>query len=332
MRVKTIGAVVCLAWSAGAPAQDQAEIAALRAQLEAHKEQIRALEARLEALERKAPPPKPAPAAATQRPQVRVGGYADLTTIYRSTFSGAGISTAFGSIPLAGTPEGRLGEFRASAGHSRLSFRLDTQLGGRDLATYIETDFLAAPQGNVFNGSNAHPLRLRLYWVQWQSKHWELLGGQSWSLLAPNRQGISPAPADVMNTHLIDPNYSVGLVWTRQATLRVTRRWQRFSLAAAAENAEQLVLDSRAAPAGAPGLATRAVPGANLLPDVVVKLSFDTPVAHLEAAAIGRSFRVLLGDRRYHAAGGGLSLAGVIHAGERVDLVSQSFVSSGGGR
>jgi len=63
-------------------------------------------------------------------------------------------------------------------------------------------------------------------------------GGQSWSLLAPNRQGISPDYGDIMHTRLIDPNNNVGPAWTRQATVRVTRRWERWTGALAGENPE----------------------------------------------------------------------------------------------
>ena len=345
MTAKAIGVCMLVAVFAAA-GQDVPELAAVRSQLDAQSAQMQAMAARIEALEKlvarlagseeKKPAAAPAPApeakSAEARTRLHISGYADFTSIYRSTFTGNGISTGFGTIPLEGTAEGRLGEFRESAAHSKLSFRLDTRLGGRDLTTFVETDFLAAPQGNPFAGSNAHPLRMRLYWAQWRGAKWELLGGQSWSLLAPNRQGISPHPADIMSTQLIDPNYSVGLVWTRQATVRVTRRWQRFTAAAALEDPEQIILDPRQAPADARGLGQRGTPGANQAPDVVIKVAYDAKAAHLEAAAIGRSFRVYAANRTQQASGGGVMLAGVAHAGRRLDVVSQNFLSAGGGR
>ncbi len=346
-----IGKAMGVAWAVvSAAAQDGSEMAALRAQLAAQGEQMRAMQARIEALETRlgrpsgqsgaavapSPPSPPPPVSGPAEPRARmhISGYADVTGIYRSTFTGAGISTPFGSIPLERAPEAQLGEFRGSGAHSRLSFRLDTRLGGRDLTTYIETDFLAAAQPNIFAGSNGHPLRLRLYWAQWRGKQWELLGGQSWSLLAPNRQGISPDHFAIMHTRLIDPNYSVGLAWTRQATVRVTRRWERWTGAVAVENPEQNILDPREVPEDVRGLANRTTPGSNIRPDLLAKLAYDTAGAHLEVAGVGRNFQVYstrLGVK-HNAIGAGVSLAGVIHAGKWVDLVSQNYVSSGGGR
>jgi hypothetical protein len=215
-----------------------------------------------------------------------------------------------------------------------LSLRLDTALAGRDLTAYVEADFLGAAPGNVFAGSNSHPLRLRLYWAQWQGRRWEVLAGQTWSLLSPNRRGVSPDPADIMSTLVIDPNYSVGLVWTRQAALRLTRKWERFTAAAALENPEQSILDPRQAPGDVQGLASRTAPGSNIRPDFLVKLAYDSPAVHLEVAGVGRSFQAYssrLGTTR-QAVGLGLSLAGVISAGRRVDLVTQNYFSAGGGR
>ena len=330
-------------------AQSADELPALRQQVREQASQIRSLLERVQALEHQmgkvstpaAPPaqaetalrPDP-PKEAAASPRYHFGGFADATGVYRSTFTGGGIVTPFGSIPLQGTPEAGLGELRGAANHSRLNFRFDGRLAGRDLTAYVESDFLGNTVANVFAGSNSHPLRLRLYWVQLRGGGYELLGGQSWSLLAPNRRGISPLPADVMSTQVIDPNYSVGLVWTRQATVRLTRHWDRWTLAVAAENPEQRVLGSEQAPQDTRGLATGATPGANIAPDVIVKAAYDASWAHLEAAAIGRRFQVYSGGRqaRDSANGAGLSLAAVVHAGSRTDFVTQNFLSAGGGR
>ena len=36
--------------------------------------------------------------------------------------------------------------------------------------------------------------RLRLFWVDVTKDKWEFLAGQSWSMLTPNRKGISALP------------------------------------------------------------------------------------------------------------------------------------------
>jgi len=302
---------------------------------------MRQLQSRIAELEklvgRLPPAAAPSPAAAApeaERVRWKISGFADFTSISRSTFSGTGISTGFGAIPLERSADARLGEFRGAGNHSRLSFRLDTRLAGRELTAYAETDFLAGTTANVFAGSNPHGLRMRLYWVRWGGRRWDLVAGQSWSLLAPNRRGISPEPSQISNTMLLDPNYNVGLVWTRQGTVRLTRHWSRLHLAASVENAEPNITDPRQAPPDTRGLGTRAAPGANHTPDFIVKAAYDAPWVHLEAAAIGRVFRVYSPglDRTDQAFAGGGSLAGVVFFGPRVQLVSQNFLAAGGGR
>jgi len=55
---------------------------------------------------------------------------------------------------------------------------------------------------------------------------WEVLAGQEWSLLTPNRVGLSPLTPDVFVTLDEDPNFQVGLTWARQAQVRVVYHLQ----------------------------------------------------------------------------------------------------------
>ena len=345
-----------LAGLGAAPAQDQDVVALLRVQLDAQNEQMRQMNARIQALEQLVarvagstpavaaaapvlpeaePRPSQNPAAAPDPPvRLHLSGYADFTTVYRSAFTASGIATAFGSIPLKQAPEAQLGEFRGAANHSRISLQLNTRLAGRDLEAYAEMDFLGNAQPNVFAGSNSHTFRLRQYWAQFRGTRWELLGGQTWTLLTLNRNGISPISPEIMHTQLPDPNYSVGLVWTRQGTIRVVRHWKRLHIAAALENPEQEILDPTEVSPDVRGLATRSNPGSNIRPDSLFKVAYDTSVAHLETTFIGRSFQTysIANDHRSRRLGYGLAFGGVIHAGRQIDLVSQNFASAGGGR
>ena len=58
--------------------------------------------------------------------------------------------------------------------------------------------------------------RLSLFWVDVRQGLVEFLAGQSWSMLTPNRNGISPLPATSSTPKSTDVNYVVGLTWTRQ--------------------------------------------------------------------------------------------------------------------
>ncbi len=63
--------------------------------------------------------------------------------------------------------------------------------------------------------------RLRLFWVDVRKGKIEFLAGQSWSMLVPNRTGISALPGDLFYSQVIDINYVAGLTWTRQPGARI---------------------------------------------------------------------------------------------------------------
>ena len=42
-----------------------------------------------------------------------------------------------------------------------------------------------------------------------------MLGGQSWSMMTPERKGISPLPGDIFYSQDMDVNYQAGLTWGR---------------------------------------------------------------------------------------------------------------------
>ena len=85
----------------------------------------------------------------------------------------------------------------------------------------MEADFLGTPAStNIAVTNNAQLLRNRLYWVDLRKGGWEILGGQTWSLITPGRVGISPLPADVFYTQDMDVNYQAGLFWGRIPELR----------------------------------------------------------------------------------------------------------------
>src|SRR6266404_3214312 len=151
------------------------------------------------------------------------GGFLDFTTFFRSTNVGSGIATGFGSIPFNNQlPQARLSETRLSAQYSRLSLKVDTHLTeSTSLTGYVETDFLGFQPANAYQTANSDSLRLRLYWANVRHGKWEVLAGQEWSLLTPNRIGLSPLTPDVFYTLDEDPNFQVGLTWARQPQFRV---------------------------------------------------------------------------------------------------------------
>jgi hypothetical protein len=284
------------------------------------------------------------------------GGFLDLTNVYRSTNVGSGIATAFGSIPFNNQlPQAGLSESRLSAQYSRLSLKVDTHLTDSTALTgYVESDFLGFQPANAYQTTNSNSLRLRVYWANVRHGKWEVLAGQEWSLLTPNRVGLSPLTPDVFYTLNEDPNFQVGLTWARQAQVRVvyhpTSNW---TVGLSLENPQQFApgsvvfpstfftaqFDNGSASTSAASSATNtAVP--NLHPDIIVKTAFDAKPAghslHIEAAGLLRSFKVLsdlttpASTNTLTAGGGSLNLNfEVIH---NLHLIANSFYSDGGGR
>src|SRR5258708_6273528 len=149
-------------------------------------------------------------------------GFMDFTSAWRSTNTGSGIGSNFGSIPFLNTTQGRLSEFRLSNQNSRVGVRVDGDFKGTHVLGYLESDFLGTPTSNNFAITNhANLMRLRLYWVDVRKDKWELFGGQSWSMLTPGRTGISGLPGDIFYSQDIDVNYQAGLVWSRTPGMRV---------------------------------------------------------------------------------------------------------------
>jgi hypothetical protein len=284
------------------------------------------------------------------------GGFLDFTTFYRSTNVGSGIATSFGSIPYSNQlPQARLSETHLSAQYSRLSLKVDTHLSAATTFTgYVETDFLGFQPANAYVTANSNSLRLRVYWADVRHGKWEILGGQAWSLLTPNRVGLSPLTPDVFYTLDEDPNFQVGLTWARQAQFRVVYHpMSNWAIGVSLENPQQFApgsvvfppnfvssqFDNGNSSTSAPISATNtAVP--NLHPDIIVKTALDAHPGgrsfHIEAAGLIRSFRVLNNlttpatTNTITGGGGSVNLNyEVIH---NLRLVANSFYSYGGGR
>ncbi len=157
-----------------------------------------------------APAPTPAPAPpqdnAPKAPlQIQLGnitiqpiGFMDATAVWRSVDAGSGIGSSFGSIPFNNSTTAKLDEFRFSIQNSRLGFRVDGNWKGWHFIGYNEFDFLGQSGSNALGVTNgAFVPRIRLYWIDARKDKFEFLAGQSWSLLTPNRVGLSALPSDL---------------------------------------------------------------------------------------------------------------------------------------
>lgn len=274
---------------------------------------------------------------------ITLGGFLDATAVTRSTATGNGIGTSFGTFPFDNTPQGHLSENKLSTQNSRITLEATSKVGDAKLKGYIETDFL----GNAPNGlnvtSNSNTLRLRLYWVQFQAGKFEFLAGQTWSLLTPNRNGLSPMPGDISYTQDFDTNYQVGLTWTRATEYRfVVHASKLVTAGVALENPEQYVGSAVTLPGNIPsfqvdqGTVTTNVP--NVYPDIIGKLALDPRTGkthqHIDVAVVHRGFKTYdpTTDTTSTASGNGGEVSAVLEAVPGVRFVGNAFFSSGGGR
>jgi hypothetical protein len=295
--------------------------------------------------------------------QLRIGsayitpvGFMDFTGVWRSHTGGSGIGTNFASIPYGPAAfQNHLGELRESMQNSRIGFRVDAMVGGAHVIGYMESDYLGNNPGNVAVSSNSNTLRSRLYWVDVSKDKWEVLGGQTWSLITPNRSGISPLPGNIFFTQNIDVNYQLGLVWGRIPELRfVAHPSNKVAFALALDSPEQyaggsaggsnITLPGTVTYLGTPassntnsqlnfGGTTLNVP--NLAPDFIEKLAFD-PVSkfHFELGGLERVFKLYNPTTSTTFTQGGyggfVNLNGEVFKGFR--LLTNNFWSDGGGR
>ena len=149
-----------------------------------------------------------------------IGGFVDFENIFRTTNTGNNIATAFGSIPFSNTPQGQITEFRTTAQYSRFDVKFAGNFAGNQITAYLETDFSGNDAPNVYQTVNSTTQRLRLYFADVKRGKWEFLGGQTWSWLTPNRNGIGPMPIDLALTYNEDQNLMVGVPYTRAAEFR----------------------------------------------------------------------------------------------------------------
>ncbi len=288
--------------------------------------------------------------------------FMDFTSIYRNHDTNGSIGTNFGNIPFASTTAyaPNLSEFRLSSENSRIGFRVDADVKGAHVIGYLEADFHGNLPTNVATVTNSNTLRERLYWVDVNTGHFELLGGQTWSLITPGRVGISPLPADIFYSQDIDLNYQAGLVFGRIPELRfVYHPTKQVAFAVGFDSPDQYAggyggSGSVVFPS-ASGLSTYSsqvdtgsgttLSPPNLAPDIIVKLAVDpNKHVHFEIGGVERDFRVYypgvaatstaaaIPANHFSAVGGGGFVNLNVEVVKGFRLLTNNYLSDGGGR
>jgi hypothetical protein len=235
------------------------------------------------------------------------GGFLEGTMLVRSRNENADIANNYSAIPLNGSSNAKLSEFRGTARNSEFSLLAQGTAGSTNLKGYVETDFLgAAPTANYVE-SNSWTPRLRQLWVQLdRPSGWTITAGQTWSLLTTNEHGIETLAE--LRPATEDGQYVVGFTWTRQRAFRVTKNFNNKVWAAFAVENPETTYSAAFVPANIMGLSNspNAATGVNLLPflanysdgfstelapDLSAKVAFEPGWGHFEIKALGRFFR-----------------------------------------
>ena len=313
------------------------------------------------------------PAAATPQPQMQNGGtdplqlhigtasitpvgFMDFSSVFRTHAAGGSIGTSFASIPYgssgAAAYQNNLSETRLSMQNSRIGFRVDADVKGAHVIGYMEADFLGNNPGNVAVSSNSNTLRSRLYWVDIARGSFEVLGGQTWSLITPSRYGISPLPGDLFFCgQLVDVNYNAGLFWGRIPELRFVYHHpsNKLAFAVALDSPDQYAggsaggplitlpsaLNTSATYQGELDYNQNGLNAPNVAPDVIAKLAFDpSKRVHLDIGGVERHFKLYnpTNQTDYSATGGGGFLNFEVEPIKGFRLLTHNFWSDGGGR
>jgi hypothetical protein len=275
------------------------------------------------------------------------GGFVDFESVFRSTNTQNNIATNFAAIPYSNTAQGHLTETRLTAQYSRFNILVTDKVGDNDVKGYCEADFSGNDANNVYQVVNGHTLRLRLCFLDLKRGKWEILGGQTYSWLTPNRNGLGPMPAELATTYNEDQNFQVGLTFTRAAEFRVAYHANdHLAFGVAIEDPNQFIgnfvaLPSAFASTVSPEFDNGAQIGApNLFPDIIPKIAYDTKLGgkHLHLEAVGlitgaRSAVMPIGEKSFSShsvVGGGGSIAGNYELFHNFLFLLNAFWSDGG--
>ena len=281
-------------------------------------------------------------------------GFMDFTPFWRDKNAASSMGSNFGGVPYNNSAAGNLSEFHFSQQNSRLGFRIDGNWKGAHFIGYNEFDFKGTSGSTALAVSNGAIVpRLRLYWADVRKNKWEFLAGQSWSMLVPNRNGISALPGDLFFSQVVDINYIAGLTWTRQPGLRVLYHPnKKVTFGFSAEQPDQYIGGSAGGsgitlPSALSGLtstqldAAGNISGASYLgqpgytPDFIAKLAFDYPRVHFEVAGIESNFKTTSLSAPFisHTTqGAGIEVGFNVLVTKNARFISNNFFSDGEGR
>ena len=240
---------------------------------------------------------------------VTLGGFTDLTGLYRSRNETAGTGTNFNGIPFSNSQNAHLSEARATSQVSRFSLLAQGHPSDTStIAGYAELDLNASGTSSNSQESNSYVPRQRQVYATYDDTKYgiHVLAGQAWSFLTPETVGMVPRKEQI--PLVIDTNYLPGFTWTRNAQLRVDKDFGGKYWIGASLEAPQTNYSFQSASGGVlplqggqrvGGTIDYNNPGTGQLnsttnysvdsyPDIIVKVAADPGYGHYEAYGLGR--------------------------------------------
>lgn len=286
--------------------------------------------------------------------RITLGGYVEAATMFRSRNNVSDISSNFGSIPFANSPNYHINEFHESARQSRLAALVEGDITKNLRAqAYIETDFQGSGSSSNSRQSNSYVLRERVFYGQLidDADELTLLGGQNWSLLTMFNHGMRARDEQVPLS--IDAQYIPGFNWTRNTQIRLVKGFDhgRYNAGVSVENPQQVIAvgsGGQYLPAGATS-GTYQNAGVNvnnpstnystdIAPDIIGKLAADPGWGHYELTGLLRfahsrvSYTGTGQSSTKVAGGGGGGLILPVEKSHKIFFQASGLVGTGIGR
>jgi hypothetical protein len=305
--------------AAAEPLSDSEKIERLERQTGLLQKQLKALQAEIAQTKKKAAKAEavqPAYAAApgsdpTKSPvkwpqpagvKVTLGGFVAAETVFRTRNQVNDMGTVFNAIPHAFSPLYNAHEFHASARQSQITLLTEGNIdAAQKLAGYFEFDFLGVGNTSNYTETNDWAPRTRQAYLSYDNNDWgfHFLAGQTWSLLTPDRVGITPRKENIPIT--INANYVVGFDFTRNWQIRAVKDFNKtFWLGVSIEN--PATINAPGIPATVNGRVVNVVNTGtggflnavnvtpNQAPDIIVKAAYDPGWGHYELFGLQRFF------------------------------------------
>ncbi len=156
------------------------------------------------------------------------GGFFAMESASRTRAEGAGLTSAFGSIPTNNSVLAHVGESRFEARQSRPALLIEAPITPNYLVSgYAELDFLGAGTTSNFNQTDSYVPRIRHLYATLDNNEYgmHVLAGQEWSLVTLNSKGITPR--NEVTPPQIDPAYIPGFEYARLPQIRLTKDFNK---------------------------------------------------------------------------------------------------------